>query len=384
MNKKHIIMILSALAVILVVFAACGKKNKGTETTEPVVTVTDAAGQVYEQVTEIVSEVETVTNADGTPEIKSEVVSEVKTEVVTNQKGEQVTKADGTPEIKSEVVTEIVTEVVTELKTEVVTETKPYTPPETTAKKGETTKSGSGSGSGSGSVAPVTQVEMDTELYPTGKPVEVTTNAQGKPDSSSTRVAKVFSQAKEKNQFAMKINVAADEMAEYGGANTMTYSFYTKNNKMAVEMAVPGVPALSSLSSISTIRFIVDGNKTIVNFGTLGNYSTTMDEAADMGLDTKLFDEIAAEDMDYQGTTVVAKDGKHYYCETYTKDATTSKYYFTADDKLVRIEITENGEAPTIIDIVSYSYSVSDKEFEPKGKSMTEEDMEKLFGSLAS
>ena len=397
MNRKQVIMILSVLAVVLVVFAACGKKNKGSENTEPVVTVTDAAGQVYEQVTEVMSEVETVTKEDGSPEISTAIV----TEVVTDKKGEQVTKKDGTPEVKSEIVSEVITEVVTE----VVTATVPYTPPETT-KKGETT-----------TAAPATQPEVDTQLW-NGDGTEATSGSSGSSGSgssgsgssgsgssgsgsaasvvpvdeptnssgnlTSSRLSRVFAPAKANgNQLMVKLNVAADEMAEMGGASTMSYSFYTKGDKVAVEMAVPGVAGMGALSSIGTVRFILNGNKAIINFGTLYNYTTTVSEAEDLGMNLDLFENFSAEDMDYQGTTKVTKNGKTYWCETYSKDNTKSMYYFTDNGTLVRIEIVDGSGAPTVVDVVSYGYNVNDKEFEAKGKTMTEEQLESLFGSLA-
>lgn len=361
MNKKHVVLILSALAVVLVLFAACGKK--GTKDPETV-TVTDANGQVYEQVTEIVTEVETVTKADGTPEIVTEVV----TEIVTNAKGEKVTKKDGTPEIKSEVVTEVVTEIVTKVETVTV----PYSAPETT-KKGETTAA----------ETPATtnaeMAEFNTALFDSGTPVAVPTNKDGTPTDSKLRA--MFDKAKKNKQLMLKLYVSSEEMSDMG---TMAYTFYTKDDKIAIEMSVPAVSGLGALGSLGAIRAIINGNQATINFGKVYHYTTTLDDAEDMGLGTEIFDAIAADDMDYKGTTRVKDGGKTYDCETYTDGTTTNKYYFSTDGKLVRVEIISEDGSSTVMKVVDYSYKVSDKEFEPVGKAMSEDDLEKMFGSLTA
>lgn len=351
MKKKNIVLILSVLAVILVVFAACGKNGKG-KADEPE-TVTDANGQAYEQVTEIVSEV------------KSEVVSEIVTEVVTNKNGEKVTKKDGTPEIKSEVVTEIVTEVVTKVETVTV----PYTAP-TTTKKGETT------------AEPTTVEEFNTGLLGGGTPVEVATNKDGRPASSL--LTNMFAKAKSGKQMMIKLYVSSQDMSDLG---TMAYTFYVKDEKMAIEMSVPMVASLGALGSVGSIRAILDGKSATINFAKAYHYTTTLDDAEDMGLSSEIFDAIAAEGMDYKGTSRVKDGGKTYDCETYTDGTTTNKYYFTAGSgqtgKLVRVEIIGDDGTSTVMKVVDYSYKVSDKEFEPVGKAMSEADLEKMFGSIA-
>ncbi|HBL40474.1 MAG TPA: hypothetical protein DDY98_02440 [Ruminococcaceae bacterium] len=351
MKKKNVVLILSLLAVVLVVFAACGKNGKGKEN-EPE-TVTDANGQVYEQVTEIVTEV------------KSEVVSEVVTEVVTNKNGEKVTKKDGTPEIKSEVVTEIVTEIVSKVENITI----PYTT-QVTTKKGETTAEAT------------TAEEFNTELLGSGTPVEVATNKDGRPVSSL--LTNMFDKAKSGKQMMIKLYVSSQDMSDLG---TMAYTFYVKGDKMAVEMSVPMVASLGALGSIGSIRAILNGNTATINFAKSYHYTTTLDDAEDMGLGTEIFDAIAAEGMDYKGTSKVKDGSKTYDCETYTDGTTTNKYYFTAGSgqtgKLARVEIISEDGTSTVMKVVDYSYSVSDKEFEAVGKAMSEEDLEKMFGSIA-
>ncbi len=56
MKKRNIIAILMALAVVLTVFAACGKNDDDETTTNP--TVVGSDGQVYQEVTEVVTDVE--------------------------------------------------------------------------------------------------------------------------------------------------------------------------------------------------------------------------------------------------------------------------------------------------------------------------------------
>ena len=359
MKKKSAAIILSALAVVLVLCAACGKKDNKPAVTEPA-TVTNANGEVYEQVTEIVTEVETVTKADGTPEIKTEVV----TEVVTNAKGEKVTKKDGTPEV----VTEIVSEVVTEIVTKVETVTVPYTPPETT-KKGETAAATTPEES--------EMAEFNTELLGGGTPVEVPTNKDGKPTNSKLRA--LFDKAKKGQQLMMKLYVSSQDMSDMG---TMAYTFYTKGDKIAIDMSVPAVASLGALGSLGSMRAIINGNQATINFGKAYHFTTTLDDAEDMGMGTEIFDAIAAEDMDYQGTARVKDGGKTYDCETYTDDGVTNKYYFDTSGKLVRVEIITDDGMSTVMKVVNYSFTVSDKEFEPVGKAVSEEDLEKMFGSL--
>ncbi len=359
MNQKSVAIILSALAVVIVLFAACGKKDQPTDP-EPV-TLTDANGEVYEQVTEIVSEVETVTGADGAPEIRTEVV----TEIVTDAKGEKVTKKDGTPEVVTEVVSEVVTEIVTRIETVTV----PYSEPDTT-QKGDTT-----------AAAPETTdpelEDFNTDLLGGGTPVEVVTNKDGKPANS--KIKAIFDKAKKSKQLMIKLYVSSQDMSDMG---TMAYTFYTKDDKIAIDMSIPSVAGLGALGSLGTMRAIINGNQATINFGKAYHYTTTLDDAESMGMGTEIFDAIAAEGMDYQGTARVKDGGKTYDCETYTDGSTTNKYYFDTNGKLVRVEIISNDGTSTVMKVVDYSYKVSDKEFEPAGKAISEEDMEKLFGSL--
>lgn len=73
MKKRNIIAILASLAAVLLTFAACGD-NGNEDPTNP--TVVGADGQVYQEVTELVTEV--VTDKEGKTEIVSQVVTVTK------------------------------------------------------------------------------------------------------------------------------------------------------------------------------------------------------------------------------------------------------------------------------------------------------------------
>lgn len=74
MKKRNIIAILASLAAVLFVFAACGDNNNGDDVTNP--TVVGADGHVYQEVTEVVTEV--VTDKEGKTEVVSQVVTVTK------------------------------------------------------------------------------------------------------------------------------------------------------------------------------------------------------------------------------------------------------------------------------------------------------------------
>lgn len=347
MKKRNIFAILAALAVMLVVFAACGEKEP-EQPENP--TVIGADGQVYEEVTEIATE----------------IVTEIVSEVVTDKQGEAVTDKEGK--------TEVVTEVKTEVLTTVVTVTKPYEPSTaetTTDKKQENTSASEPSSEGS-SVESTTTYEDVT--FPEGTIIEVEMGSDGKP--KEPLMEKVLNASKDSKQFYLNATIVTGEML--GFETGMPVKMYLSGDNMAFEF---------SMGVALKIRMVYAGNKMHMIFPEQKAYYTIAAGEGDSGLsdsEFNLWNTIGSDTMKYVSTSKVTIKGNTYTCEEYTDSTNTNKYYFNGKKELKRIEIiTPDGEA-TILKITECSAKVDNSIFNvPKGyKELTEDSMKTLFGGL--
>ncbi len=346
MKKRNIFAILAALAVMLVVFAACGDKEP-EQPENP--TVVGADGQVYEEVTEIATE----------------IVTEIVSEVVTDKQGEAVTDKEGK--------TEVVTEVKTEVLTTVVTVTVPYEPSTaetTTDKKQETTTASEPSSEGS-SVESTTTYEDVT--FPEGTLIEVEMGSDGRP--KEPLMEKVMNASANSKQFYLNATIVTGEML--GFETGMPVKMYIDDNDMAFEFAMAAMK----------LRMVYAGNKMHMIFPTAKAYYSIDAGESGSGLsdsEFNLWGTIGSDTMDYVSTSRVTLKGVTYTCEEYTDSSNTNKYYFNGKNQLKRIEIiTQDGQV-TILKIAECSAKVDKSIFNvPKGYTkLTEDSMEKLFGGM--
>ena len=347
MKKRNILAILAALAVVLVAFAACGDK-KNPEPENP--TVIGADGQVYEEITEIATE----------------IVTEIVSEVVTDKQGEAVTDKEG----KTEVVTEVKTEVVTT----VVTVTKPYEAPTTEAatdgKQENTTASTEPSSEGSSVEATTTYEDV---TFPEGTIIEVEMGSDGRP--KEPLMEKIMNASASSKQFYLNATIVTGEML--GFETGMPVKMYISGDDMAFEFSMAAMK----------LRMVYANNKMHMIFPSAKAYYTI--DAGEGGSsltdsEFNLWASIGADTMDYVSTSKVSLKGTTYTCEEYTDSTNTNKYYFNSKKELKRIEIiTPEGEA-TILKIAECSAKVDSSIFNvPKGYTkLTEDSMEKLFGGL--
>ena len=349
MKKRNIIVVISALAAALILFAACGKNNGDDP---EVSTVVGADGQVYEEVTEIQTEV------------VSEIVTEVVTEVVTDKKGEAVTDKEG----KTEVISEVKSEVQTQVVTTVVTVTKPYEP--TTTSK-ETEKSTSSSTT-AGSTEEATTTYEDV-TFPEGTVIEVPMGSDGKPKEPLMK--KVMNSSKDSKQFYIDCVVVTGE--SLGFETGMPVKMYLKNNNMAFEFK----------TGMLTIRMVSANGKLFMVFPSAKAYYELKSDDADAAVgdvDFNIWGSLGSTEMDYVKTTKVKIKGTTYTCEEYADSANTNKYYFNSKEELKRIEIIADDGTTSIFKINTCSASVNDSAFEiPKGYTkLSEEKLQSLMGSL--
>lgn len=378
MKKRNIVAILAALVLALTLFAACGDGQKGNE--EPS-TVVGADGQVYEEVTEIVSEIvsEIIT------EIKSEVVTVAKTEAVTDKQGEKVTNskgeiktekvtnAKGEAETVTEIVTEVVTEVVTELVTSVESVTIPYEPEtETKAPDKEDDKNNTSTPSADATEGDFAEYEEQT--LPAGELIPVEMGNDGKP--KEPLMQKYMDASSKSRQFYLDCVIVTNET--FGYESGINYKLYLKDNNMAVEMKL-GAATMRLATNDGSINILFPAAKAYYSIAS-GDSSDLSDE-----MDMAIWDTIGSTTMDYVSTSKVTIKKTTYTCEEYSDGTNTNKYYFDARKNLKRIEIITSDGATTILNIKDCSASVSDSIFEiPKGyTAITEQQLESLMGSFA-
>ncbi len=354
MKKRNIIAVLAALGAALMLFAACGDNSDG----EPEVsTVIGADGQVYEEVTEIQSEIVT------------EVVTEIVTEIVTDKSGEAITNSKGETEVISEVVSEIKSEVVTS----VVTVTKPYSDSTTTEKAAETTASQT-TASGSTDTTEEATTTYEDVTFPEGTLIEVpmdpSTNTPKEP-----LMNKVMSASQDSRQFYLNCTIVTGETL--GLETGMPVKMYLKNNNMAFEFTV----------GLMKVNMIMADNKFYMLFPSAkAYYEVSSSDSSDVGnIDTDLWGSLGSPTMDYVSTSRVKIKGTTYTCEEYSDSGNTNKYYFNSKEELKRIEIIASDGSVTILKISDCGSSVKDSVFTvPKGYTkLSEESLSALLGSLS-
>lgn len=346
MKKRNIFAILAALAVMLVVFAACGEKEP-EQPENP--TVIGADGQVYEEVTEIATE----------------IVTEIVSEVVTDKQGEAVTDKEGK--------TEIVTEVKTEVLTTVVTVTKPYEPSTaetTTGKKQENTSASEPSSEGSSVESTTTYEDVP---FPEGTIIEVEMGSDGKPKSTLTQ--SLIKNAKDKQALTFDATFVTGELI--GIETGMPIKWYSKGNNLAVEM---------SLGPLN-VRYIIANNKMYLAFPKAKVYMDYGELTTDKSSEDFSFDEIwnmiEPENLNYVSTSKVTVKGITYTCEEFSNDDCTKKYYFNSKKELKRIETIIPDSETVIVKVSKFSASVDDKVFSIKGfDPITEKQAETMFSGM--
>lgn len=324
MKKRNIFAILAALAVVLVVFAACGEK-KPEQTDEPS-TIIGANGEIYEEVTEI--------------------ATEIITEIVTDKQGEAVTDKEGKTEVKTEILTTV------------VTVTKPYEPATnetTTGKKQENTSASEPSSEGS-SVESTTTYEDVT--FPEGTKIEVEYDKDGKP--KNLLMQNLLASIKDKDEFAFSGTFVTGEIA--GFESGMSFKMYRKSNNVASELGL-GLLAVRVTVADNKMYMVYPNAKVYVDYG-------EMDPKESSSM-TKVFDEfwtlIDSDSMTFISKSKVTLKGTTYICEEYGDSENVRKYYFNSKNELKRVESIIADDTAMILKISECSTKVNNKEFSVKG-----------------
>lgn len=348
MKKRKVTAILAATAAVILLFAACSKNGKPDEPTNP--TVVGADGKVYEEVTELQSEVVT------------ELVTEVVTEKVTDKDGKDVTKKDGKPEIKTEVKSEVVTKVVTT----VVTVTKPVVTQPTT-EKGDKTTAGTTDGNTAGSNSQDTEPSSDTtaeeELVtmPQGVVVEVPTDASGKP--TNLRLKAIMENSNKNKQMYLKCRIVTNEK-DFVGFSDVPFTMSIKGDKMMLDVSYATM-RMQVISKSNEVSFVFPAAKVYYTAQGEGGTPSEMDFLGSLNFD----------ELEYVKTTTVKQGGANYICEEYKNENDVNKYYFNSNGQLKRIEMISSDGTVSIMKVEEYGFTVSDSMFEiPKGYSKLSED----------
>ncbi len=382
--KKNTGIILAIVALMLTVvgFTACQRDNKPAD---KVVTVTDEAGNVYEEVTEIHSELVT--------ELHSEVVTEVVTEIVSN--------ADSpTTSVVNKVVTSLKTEVVSEVVSEVVTQTVPYVPTSSSGNKVTTTRSShskatttaspltstnasggnavtstspSGSGGSGGSGGGGASGYIENVTYVDGSKINVELDANGNPKNSYLKQALgTIANGDSIYLNATYVSGSIAGIVETGN----TIKMWMKGDKYALETNVGALKMRIIQNEKGMYITLSSGYYYQLDTGSGSSGVGNVGDLADM------FDDA---EKTYIDTTKVKVNGTNYICEKYSIDGATVKYFFdSSNGQLKRIETTSDAGENTIIKINSYSATVNDSEFVVPSKytQLTDDQLEKIFGSL--
>ena len=326
MKKRNIIAILAALAIVLTVFAACGK-NEGDDTTNP--TVVGSDGQVYEEVTEI------VTDAEGNTSVAT------------------VTKP-----------------------VQVQTDAADTTSANATAKPSQSSQATLPTQSSGGSAqtgAPESTTTYEDVTFPEGEKIEVEVESDGRP--ADCRLDKLLNDSS-KNK-ALYMNCVVVTSTNMGLVETgVNMKVYIKGSKFAMEMPM----------GVTTMRFAYDGKAMNLILPATKYYYTVADAEGEnlMGGSMDMWNSLNSSTMEYVETTEVKIRGNNYICETFTDSTNTNKYYFNKKGELKRIEIIAAGGETSILKINECSTKVDDKIFSvPKGyKQLTEDALAALGGSL--
>ncbi len=344
MKKRNIIAVFAALAAALVLFAACGKNGDD----EPEVsTVIGEDGRVYEEETEVQTEIVT------------EIVTELKTEVVTNKKGEAVTNKEG----KTEVVSEVVSEVKSEVVTTVVTVTKPYVPPTTTA----TTAKGEESSAATTQAGITVPNTTSVDGIPWG-------GATGEVIAGEGLMKQILTASKERRQLFISCKVISS--MDGSSPTEIPIKVYVKNNNMALEYTL-GKASVRMVTANGQLNLVFPAVK---YYCAIGDASSA--EAG--GVDYAIWEALGSDTMKYDRTEKVTMNKSQYKCEYYIGDGTVNRYYFTATGKLVRIEIEASDGTISIMSVDDYATTVSDSVFEIPGNytKISEDKLESLMGSM--
>lgn len=347
MKKRNIFAILAALAVMLVVFAACGEKEP-EQPENP--TIIGADGQVYEEVTEIATE----------------IVTEIVSEVVTDKQGEAVTDKEGK--------TEVVTEVKTEVLTTVVTVTKPYEPSTndtTTDKKQENTSASEPSSEGSSVESTTTYEDVP---FPEGTKIEVEYDKDGKP--KNLLMQNLIKSVKDKEEFAFSGTFVTGELA--GFESGMSFKMYRKGNNVASELGL-GLLNLRVTVANNKMYMVFPRAKVYVDYGEIDSKSASSLSS--------IFDEIwniiDPENMTFISKSKVTLKGTTYICEEYGDSENVKKYYFNSKNELKRVESIIPNSTTMILKITECSAKVDNKEFSVKGyQPISEEKAESMLNGM--
>lgn len=347
MKKRNIIAVLLALMAAVTVFAACGKDEKDGD--KPVVTVVGEDGSVYEEVTEVVSELVT------------EIVTKVNTEEVTDKKGEKVTNKKGEVETKTEVVTEVRSEVVTEVVTK-------YVPYETTAPSKDNGKTDSTT---VGTTTADDTIAAEEELFPDGTVIEVATKADGAPQKP--KLDSVMAASKANEQFYLNCTIVTNEIV--GIETGVPYKIWVKGEKFAFEV---------SYAALKMKAVMADGKFTMLFPAAKAYFTSDEGDGSDFIGGMDMWESIGATGMNYVKTTQVKLKGATYTCEEYTDDTNVNKYYFNSKDQLKRIECIDSEGSVTILKVTECKASVADSVFTiPSGYTkLTEDSLESILGGM--
>ena len=276
MKKNRIIAAVASLALVITMFAACGKGDDG-ESTNPTVVGDD--GQVYVEVTE----------------------------VVTDASGEAVTDAEG--------------------NTQVVSVTKPV---ETTA--GDTATTGSGQSEVEGTTT------YEDVVFPEGEEIEVEVDDKGRPEDSKMQ-SLVDAITKKKSFYISLTFVNDNSLGEIFGSG-ISMKFYLKDTKFAMDMPL-GLATIRIMFDGENAHIVLPTTKNYITYPAEEESTALVDECKAMwdSLDSSAMDYDSTTVVKIRGveyTCEIYNDGtninKYYFdsngdfkrMETIASDGTTS------------------------------------------------------------
>lgn len=315
MKKRNIIAILASLAAVLVAFAACNGNED--DVTNPTVIGDD--GQVYQEVTE----------------------------VVTDAAGEPVIGSDG--------------------ETKVVTVTKPVATEPDQAVNATTNLSGQqGSSEGTTTYEDVT--------FPEGEKIEVEVDKNGRPEDC--RLDKIIKATADSKAFYLNCMVVTND--NYGIVETgISMKLYMKGTKLAFEMPM-GVTTMRMAYDGKAVHVILPATKYYYTMPTEGEDSAAMEEMMGMwdtiGSDSMEY--VSTTNVKIKGTEYIcetyadsANTNKYYFN---SKDELKRIEIIASDGTTSILKVTE---CSSKVDDSIFTV--------PKGyKQLTEEALKGLAGSM--
>lgn len=219
---------------------------------------------------------------------------------------------------------------------------------------------------------------ISDETMPTGKKVEVTTTANGKPVDAlvDSAMGNILKGEKYSIKFTAQIDMD-------GSKQNMPAAVYVSGKKSLVELTMSGAGLGLGLGKMSVLNNDAGSYMLISILGFLKGYVQIPAEEAG---EYSMFDFSGisgTEDMQYVQTTKVTYKGVEYIAEEYRSSDATIKFFFN-NGKLKRIEQVSDDGTTIFMENIEVSASFNESVFDiPAGyKEIDEKDLEGLTGLL--